>query len=232
MENRRQTHTDLGGYLRQIFFTLNLALIAKLWGNQRPNKVFSYLDFHEFAIQLKINSSLHLAPHNNVGANAAFLILTFGLSLCIFLLISFLATILPTKSFLKYSGIVSLTLLPISWLFVSRLLDGVSSFSVLSNGMLLLETLAIAFCGIAFWNGKWNLPAWASIILLAAHFGFWHVICFGLYFWRSPFQSIFATVGFCSSLLWAIYVPGRNSETEGTFPLPSPTRSNSTSIII
>jgi hypothetical protein len=84
-------------YIHEILFCLNLALVLKLEGNQKPNKFFSFLEAGESLLKFKINASLHLHPHDAFGAHLAFLLLTVVLASLLFAVLQ----VLLTSSFLK-----------------------------------------------------------------------------------------------------------------------------------
>src|SRR5258707_932820 len=57
-------------YAHEFLFSLNVALVAKLEGNQEPNRLFSFFDSGEISLQSKINGFLHLHPHHAGGAKS------------------------------------------------------------------------------------------------------------------------------------------------------------------
>jgi hypothetical protein len=190
MENIQPRETSYPRYVREFLFSLNIALVAKLEGNQKPNKLFSLLDSHEVTMQLKINAYLHLHPHHQVGANSAFFAIALSLALCIFLVLRISSSTYLSRQF-----------------YVAHLLG---SFSLLPNppyALLLLELLSVTVCAALYLYSKWPLPAWGTIALLLLHYSFWNwLVSGGPLFWRDPFRLIFPMAGFCSSLAWGYYV--------------------------
>ncbi len=208
MENIQPRETSYPRYVHEFLFSLNIALVAKLEGNQKPNKLFSLLDSHEVTMQLKINAYLHLHPHHQVGANSAFFAIALSLALCIFLVLRISSSTYLSRQFLRtVAGFLSLLALPASWLYVAHLLG---SFSLLPNppyALLLLELLSVTVCAALYLYSKWPLPAWGTIALLLLHYSFWNwLVSGGPLFWRDPFRLIFPMAGFCSSLAWGYYV--------------------------
>ncbi|SRR5216683_2577431 len=193
-------------YLHEFFFSLNIALVAKLEGNQKPNKFFSLLESGESSLRLRINTYLHMHPHSDIGGNTAFLALTLGLALCIFLLLRISSRTSLTKKLLQLAGLVSLFALPASWLYVTQFVGSTTPSANLLRGLLLPELLAATICGAVYMYGRWPLQVWGSVALLVLHFSYWDAVCFGPYFWRAPFQSLFAIAGLCSSLVWGLYI--------------------------
>lgn len=204
------TQSTRHGYLcfsRDFFFSLNIALVAELLGNQRPNWFFSNSEYGESSLALRMNALLHLHSHSTVGANAAFFVFAFAWAICLFVLlrISSRAPLVQT-SLSSIAGVVSLLMLPLSWLFISH---SIGSDSVLSGPpwvLLFIELSIATVCAVMFMSTKWFPPRWVGIPLLVLHFAFWEAVCFGPYFWRAPFQSIFAIVGFCAALTWSCCV--------------------------
>jgi hypothetical protein len=193
-------------HAHELLFSLNLALVLKLEGNQKPNRLFSFLDFGEVSLQFKINGYLHLHPHHAVGANTAFLILALGPALLIFLVLRVLsrATIIE-HLFRSAAGIVSLTALPIAWLVVTYVL-GVDSPIRVTTSLFYLELCAVVLCAVLYVTAKWPAPKWLSFLLTALHFAFWSGVVSGPYFWLAPFSVIFPAAGFFATVCWAAYI--------------------------
>jgi hypothetical protein len=209
--------TNLGTqpqYLRlahESLFALNIALVAQLEGNQKPNKLFSLLEYGELELRLKINGYFHLHPHSDVGANVAFLAYSLGLALLIFLLLRISSRTFAAQQFLRLAGIVSVLALPVSWLYLARQLGWLTIFSSPLRYLLVVELLVAAVSALLYLYIRWPLPAWGSVGLLLLHFGFWEAVCFGPYFWLGPVQSVVTLAGLCSSLAWGIYVSRERS---------------------
>jgi len=217
MRNNESMSTGHLSYFYQFLFALNIVLVAILEGNQRPNRLFSVLEYGEAGLGTRVNAFLHLHPHSNVGANGAFFVYALVWATCLFLLLRITSGTHLAQRFLRsLGGIVSLLALPLSWLYVSHLLGWDSFLPGLPRGLLFLELLAAIVCAVMYLRATWSLPIWGSVALLTLHFAFWDTVCFGPYFWRAPFQSIFAIAGFFSALLWARTVPvqtGRATQT-------------------
>ena len=209
-------------FLLEILFSLNIALVAKLLGNQRPNWFFSRLEYGEASLGPRVNASLHLHPHSNIGANAAFIMYGMAWAACFFLLLEiFSGTPLAQRFRSSMAGVVSLLALPVYWLYVSRLLGSDSTLPRPPWVLLFLELVAATVCAVMYLRTKWSLPAWGGVILLGLHFAVWDAVCFGPYFWRAPFQSIFAVAGFCSVVAWGYYVSAQRQAYSVTTLTPS-----------
>lgn len=195
-------------YIHEILFCLNLALVLKLEGNQKPNKFFSFFESGESLLQSKINASLQLHPHHAFGANLAFLLLALVLASLLFVVVR----VLITSSFLNNvfhstAGVISLIALPAGWLWVSGLIGIGVPLPNPPRWALYLELSAVAACAVLYFAGKWVLPSWLTITLLAVHFGYWDfLVSRGPYFWRDPFRLIFPLTGFLATLVWGIHV--------------------------
>ena len=207
-EKGRDAPDERRRYIHQILFCLNLALVLKLEGNQKPNKFFSFFESGESPLKSKINASLQLHPHHSFGANLAFLLLALVITLLLFIVLR----ILLTSSFLKNvfqstAGVISLIALPAGWLWVSRLIGIGEPFPNGPRWALYLELSAVAACAVLYFAGKWVLPSWLTVTLLAVHFGCWDfLLSGGPYFWRDPFRLIFPLAGFFATFSWGIHL--------------------------
>ena len=207
MKKNQPTRTGYLRYAHEFLSSLNIALVANLQGNQKPNKLFSFLDSAEFRMQLRINAYLHLHPHSHVGGYTAFFVLSLGLGLCIFLLLRISSNTFLAREFLRSgAGFMSLLALPISWFYVIQVLGPVPFYLNLPRPWLVSELILIVACAVLYLLEKWPLPKWSGVVLLALHFGFWGCVALGPYFWHDPFWVIFPMAGFCSSLVWGHYV--------------------------
>ena len=192
-------------YAHELAFCLNVGLVVKSEGNQKPSRFFSLFDFGEASLQSKINGCLHLHPHDAVGENAAFLLYALGVALAIFLVLRvLLSSSFIAGVFRSTAGIVSLVLLPIAWLWVLFVLG--LSLSGWWRALLYLELLAAATIAVLYLYAKWPAPAWLSVTILGLHFGFWDSQVPGPNFWLAPFTLIFPLAGFLATLLWGMEV--------------------------
>jgi hypothetical protein len=135
-----------------------------------------------------------------------------SLALCFVLVLRLLSLSLVAKEFLRsFVGILSLIAIPVCWLYVNYTLQHLSiplahGVDQLSLFWPLLESLLAIVCAILYLSGKWPIPPWGSIVLLGLHWCFWGWRLFGPFFWARPPFLIFLIVGFCSSLIWGLYV--------------------------
>lgn len=191
-----------------VLFSLNLGLILKLEGNQRPNRLFSFFDFGEIDLKDRINGALHLHPHHAVGGDVAFLLLAVSLAVVIFLVIGLSSKIrFIDQLFRLTAGIISLTALSVAWLIVANVLGITAPLPNPPRALLSVELCAVVLCAVAYLNDKWPIPAWITVVLLGLHFGYWNwIVSGGSYFWRDPFRLIFPLIGFLATLLWGMYV--------------------------
>ena len=190
----------------EFFVSLNIAL-AVIWEKSTLSP-FS-LEMH---LQYRINGYLHLHPHSNVGGFMVMFGLALGLALCIVLVLRLLSGTLVVKEFLRsFAGIISLIAMPASWLYVNYALEhlpipAAPGIQELSLYWPLFESAVAVVCAMLFLYGKWPIPPWGSIVLLGLHWCFWGWRLFGPFFWARPPFLIFPIVGFCSSLIWGLYV--------------------------
>jgi len=206
------------GYLRrahELLFSLNIALVAKLQGNQKPNKLFSLWESGEASLQSRINAYLHLYPHHHVGSFTAFFIYALGPALCLFLLLRALSgTVLVGKFLRSVAGIVSLVFLPISWLCVAQLIPVSPLLPNPPLALLASELLVVSALAVMYLYASWPLPAWWGVAILLVHFAFWDwLVSGGPYFWRDPFRLVFPLAGFFSTLVWGAYVSRHSAQT-------------------
>lgn len=145
MKKIHETQTSYLRYAHEFLFSLNIALVAKLQGNQKPNRFFFWVDTGESSLQSKLNSHLHLHPHSPIGANLAFVVLALGMALCLFLLLRVLSSTVLVGRFLRSAaGIVSLLFLPVSWLCVTQLIPVLPPLPNPPHTLLVLELLAVS----------------------------------------------------------------------------------------
>jgi hypothetical protein len=70
------------------------------------------------------------------------------------------------------------------------------------------EILVVLVFTVRILSGKWRVPPWASLLLLAAHYAFWYIAPGSNH--STPGYAGLAgpTLGFCSSMVWGIYLIG------------------------
>ena len=199
--------TKLIRFMPEFLFALNLALVAKLEGNQRPNRVFSWLDRYEFPLQLKINQALHLFPHHWGGSIGAFMLLSLALALCVFILLKILAISSTTERFLnRAAGLISLLAWPVAWLIVTFIDPAYAKVSTLA-AVVAFECVLTGVAAILFGMGIWRISPIPGVVLVIAHFAFAYWIVFGgLFVWRNPITILFPLVGIASTVFWARYL--------------------------
>jgi hypothetical protein len=173
----------------RVLFSVNVALVLKLEGNQLPNRFLSFLDFGEAFLQTKVNGLFQLHPHHAVGANTAFIVLALGLATLMLLILTVLLR-LPSFERLSRStaGIISL----VAWLCVSKLLGIPEPLPNPPHVLLYLELIAASACAVLHLCAKWPTPNWLSLVLLAVHFGFWNWIVSGGPLLARPISSRFS----------------------------------------
>src|SRR5215467_13317749 len=94
-------------YLHEFLFALNIALVAQLEGNEKPNRIFGFLDWGEIRLQLKIAEHLNLDLHSYFASNVAFLVCSLAFGLLMFLLLRLASRTLVTQLLLRFGGILS-----------------------------------------------------------------------------------------------------------------------------
>src|SRR5437867_799021 len=110
-------------YFHEFLFALNIALIAKLQGSQKPNRLFFFLESGQMSLQQRINALFSLHSHSSLGGNTAFIIYALAWGLCLFLFLRIFSKTHVLQRFLTdLAGIFALLALPASWLYVTHLL--------------------------------------------------------------------------------------------------------------
>jgi hypothetical protein len=197
-------------YSCEALFALNIAVVAKLQGNQMPNAVFSFHEIGQFVLQVRINTLLHLHPHNRVGGEAAFFIYAVMWALIIFVALRFLSHSVAATQFLRWAaGIISLLALPISWLFVGT----APTLPDPTHPLLVLELILATAFAVLYQVSKWPFPTWSTVFILALHFALWGwLLAGGIYFWLDPLRPSVAVSGFAATLAWGRYISRQGGE--------------------
>lgn len=125
------------------------------------------------------------------------------LAIIAFILIRVLSRFASTTIFLNYvTGFVTVVGFPLLLLPPCNLTALHSSWARWS--LLYLETTAAAVCVFLYLSRRWPAGAVLTVVLLAVHFSVW-----GWLTWQrigNPFWTIYLLLGFCSTLLWAVYL--------------------------
>ncbi len=130
MHKKQLLRTGCLNYFHEFFFAFNIALIAKLEGNQKPNKFFSFLESGQMNLQQRINVFFNLHPHSSFGGDIAFIIYALALALCLFLFLrTFSRTHLLQRFLNSLAGFLALLALPVTWLYVTHLAGGPDEMS-------------------------------------------------------------------------------------------------------
>jgi hypothetical protein len=160
----------------------------------------------ETFLQLRINGYLHIHPHSSVGGYGAFFIVAVGLAGCIFAALSVSSlNALLRRTILFLAGPISVSALPISWLYVSYRFPNL--FHVPPIWPLAETVVAILCSGFYLLRTR---PRWPWGALVIFHFGFWAWLFLGgIHFWLSPVKLVFPLVGLSAVLAWGSYISGR-----------------------
>src|SRR5665213_27102 len=210
-------------HICEILFSLNVALVAKLQGNQRPNRFFSTLEAGQLNLQLVINRNLHIIPHSSVGGYLAFYAYALLWTLVLYIMIRYFSqTRLATALDQPLEGIISLVGLPVSWLYVGT----APTLPNPPHSLLILELIFVTVCALLYSFSKLSLPIWGTVLMLAFHFALWGwLLLGGPYFWFSPLRTVVAVAGFTASLAWAVFVRAK-AQTADVTPLPGSSPTN------
>ncbi|HUJ32203.1 MAG TPA: hypothetical protein VLY23_13045 [Candidatus Acidoferrum sp.] len=193
------------GYLQQaneFLLSLNLGLAVMLEQHETSHS------FLAERLQFLINGKLHLHPHSKVGGYGAFFVLAVGVALCIFLVFRFFSRRSLAKQVVRtLAGPVALVAFPATWLCAAYSVGILPALPNPPRFWLFFELSVAVVCALLYLYEKWNVPAWAGILLLTIHYGVWGWLFLGgVFFWMDPAKTIFPLVGFCSFLAWAVYV--------------------------
>jgi hypothetical protein len=214
MEQDQSGRANYLRYAHEFLFSLNLALASNLTGEPRLFWGFFHLSVIGFKLKFAIEQYIYHYKYPNsqfapkdIEGNAAFLIFTFCLALCIFLFFRFLAETAVAKHLLySVAGFTSILSLPILTLYLNDWNRRPPDLASARPFLLALE-LIVAVTGILlFLLGKWR-PGWSGPLLLILHCVYWGWLFLGgPYFWLAPFQSLFPATALCASLVWGLYV--------------------------
>jgi hypothetical protein len=210
-KKQQQLQSETLRYWCDILFSWNTAIVLNMAWDETRNWQSRNLN-HQLAIQLKVNQFLHLTPASNVGGYSAFLAVPLVFALCIFLVLRILRPVSISLQVLRLSGLVSISLLPGSQLYVGYRLGWPLRASNLEHALLVVELLAAMTCAVAFLYDKWPVPLSVSRALLILHFGLWTAVCFGRAIWQVPIEFVFPISGLCASLAWAAFILGHRQE--------------------
>lgn len=215
MQKNQSTHTNYLRYAYELLFSLNVALVGRLAEIEYPLWGFRYWGILEYRLEFAIERHIYNYSHPNsrfvpkdVEGHSAFLFLTLGAALCIFLLLRLFSHTRLAKELLRsVAGIVSLLALPAYWLYVRHLYPNRPDLPNPPRAWLFLELAVAIAAALSYMRGKWRLPDWTGAALVILHHVFWGWLFLGgLYFWHAPFESLFPAVSLCASLAWALYV--------------------------
>ena len=200
----KQLETRTFRFTHDFLFSVNLALVATLEGNQKPNRFFSLLDSGQESLQYRLNALLRLHPHSQMGAYSAFLFVALAIALAIFLALRVCSMISLIEKLLRaIAAVISLLALPLAWLFVSYMTERLPQ--PLSQHHIAFMELAAVTALVVYIGRKPEAPRWPAVFLLILYFSFWYVfISGGPYFWRDPFKLIFSIAGLSASYVGII----------------------------
>ena len=208
----RKKHSNLSRYTHEIFLSLNLGFMLKLAMSEEPRPSITW----ESTMWPKLNSYLHLHPHDSLGFWIGFFAVALVLTLIIFLV---LETVLRFSgredTILSAAGISSLFLFPTLCLYQNYYRNPVPTLPHPSGILLSVELAAILACSICYLQ-KWLGGPRIIILVILIHFAFWGWLYLGgAYFWRAPAQSVFPAIGLCSALAWVSYLYKERNRANG-----------------
>src|ERR1700676_2645419 len=108
MEKNQSTHTNYLRYAHELFFSLNVALVGRWAEVRHPFWGFRHWDDLEYRLEFAIESYMYGYSHpdshfvpKDVEGHTAFLFLTLGAALCIFLLLRLFSRTFLAKEFFR-----------------------------------------------------------------------------------------------------------------------------------
>jgi hypothetical protein len=203
--------------VHEFFFMFNLVLVARLTEGLRDFWPFRYLFMGSWETKLEfgIESDIFHRSHPNVPfaskdlpGHTAFLLVTLGIALAGAAILAFLSRTRFVKELLRsVAGLASVLMLPVSWLYVTRLYPEYSVLPSLARPWLYVELIVSATAIFVYVFAPRFLPDWSLVVLLLTHHLMWGWLFLGgPYFWRSPFLSLLPATGLCASIAWLVYI--------------------------
>jgi chromate transport protein ChrA len=158
-------------------------------------------------MECRINVFLHIRQTDFVRGYFAIWIPSVLVAFLIWFMLRTFASKRLTQRFLRsLAGIITIVAPLAFWVFtyemtfwpVGRPYVGAS-----------FEMATAVVCSLLFLSGKWKVPSWVSLLLIAVHYFFWY---------SGPSGQI---LGFCSAVAWGLYVSRlRRIEAVGTPLVP------------
>jgi len=147
-------------------------------------------------------------PHFTSGY-VAFWMPALALALCVWAFLRLSSHTRVTRGIRRsVAGFVALFLVPGLWLFGSMPVPPSTRLTPewirqLFSGGRIIELGVALYCAVLYLKGKWPIPAWRTLVLLALHFMYWFYMVYPF-----PFaaRSIPIIVSLCSSLVWGGYI--------------------------
>lgn len=195
----------------ELIVAANVAIVLRLADAQRPFWPVYYIDRLEGVWEFKIEKYMYTHSHPNsqfavmdANGHIAFLLLTLGMALCIFLFLRLIASTAFARELLhSVAGVVSILAFPIVAFYRISLYPWSPEFLIPSRLWLIAEILTAVSGVILFSFRKWKLSHWKIFVLLSLHHLFWGWVFLGVWrFWLVPFRSIYPVAALCSSLMW------------------------------
>jgi hypothetical protein len=199
-------------YLSETLFSLNLGLALaiglRVYVSQFPAGRNGFSDFF-VGVASGTNGILRLVQGDRAGVDIAFLALTGGVALVLFLLLRLSASIGVGRPILNVAGgIVAIGALPTCWLYIERALDPVSS-SPWAVWLLFVGTGAV--CVSLYSRDRWPFPIWSTVPVLTLYFSFWGWMLLQ-HLPHDPVGFVLPALGLCSSLVWGVFVTKRRTD--------------------
>ena len=192
----------------EALFSLNVAALAMLAAEMKPNRYLSVLLSGEANLKITLNHILAQHPHSNIGGNIAFLSMALIWAIPLFLLFQISVWETPSRWFFNYpAGVLSLIALPLVWLLGRVYFTTNPDELVIHRYLIFLELLIALICGIAYAYGFFLTTGWITSGLLVLHFFFWCWVIFGsIRFWLDPFRLVFPLLSAIAAYAWGVLV--------------------------
>jgi len=199
-ESNRQPDIRNLRYLHEILFSWSIAFLAM-------SLIFlfaSNLSIPFIHLEISINHFLGIRQTDLIRGYFTYLISSGALALCMSIVLHAFSDQRLTKWILRSgSGAMVLFSPPVFWFCYYQVVGWPFRWPYRWAPV---ELSTAAFCLTLYLLGKWTVPGWVSVLLLAAHYNYWY--------WTqssNPEHSgytgpIAPILCFCSALAWIVYV--------------------------
>jgi hypothetical protein len=199
--------------LWEVLFSLHLAFWGMSMGFVTSDAAVSRLS----RMDARINQLLHIRQTDFVRGYFAIWIPSVVVAFLIWVVLRTFSRTRVTQEVLRsLAGVLTIFAPPAYWVsFYERTFWTVGwpyRGAPFEMGAALVATLL-------FLSGKWKVPSWAGLVLLAGHYAYWYFAMERVLFATNYASPAGPILGFCSALAWGLYVSRLRAVKAGGLPL-------------